>query len=373
MNTLGNLFPVVEAIAVANTPVLSFAHTELSLTEWRQAARQTALALLRYQPPATPLNAQVVEETDCGDYTREKVMFDSAPWMRIPAYVLVPKGLNGRRAPAIVGLHCHGGYYVQGKEKLLSTERESAHLAQYKAGGYEGQNIADELARRGFVVIVIDAIYFGERRIDFQTLPPELVKDVQRRAQFKTGVAGINEQYHLLEETTARHILAAGATWMGIMSHDDRSTVDYLLTRPEVDPDRIGCIGLSMGGMRTNWLYGSDPRIKAAVAAGWMTDWRLLLPRNVINHSWSQYVPGLTGALELSDLALLGNGAYLAMQCARDSLFPLDGMRATSARIEMMAAKAGLSDRIHCREYDVPHALTKAMFADALAWFERWL
>lgn len=371
---LGNLHPFISAVAERNAPALSFLNLQFTdLNAWREAARAKALELLRYAPPPTPLDPQVIEVVDKGDYVREKVTFASAPWSRVPAYVLVPKG-HSAPAPAIVALHDHGGYYVHGKEKLVETERESPHLLAYRQTGYGGRAFADALARRGYVVIVIDAFYWGERRLDLQQIPPALVKEIQRRAQFKTGVAGVNATYNLLEELVMRHIVAAGATWMGILAHDDRASVDYLLSRPEVDPERIGCLGLSMGGMRTNWLFGLDPRVKAAVSVGWMTDWRELLPGHVERHSWAQYVPGLTGWLELSDAAAIGMpGALMVQQCVQDALFPLEGMQRTCARLEALYAKAGLGERFTYRFYDAPHQFNVQMQEDAFAWLDRWL
>lgn len=371
---LGNLHSFISAVVESHSPTLSFLNPQFTdLHAWRQAARAKALELLCYAPPPVPLDPQVVEVVDKGDYAREKVTFASTPWTRVPAYVLIPKGLEAP-APAIVALHDHGGYYLHGKEKLVETERESPHLVAYRRSGYGGRAFADALARRGYVVIVIDAFYWGERRLDLQQAPPELVKEMQRRAQFKTGVAGVNETYSLLEELMMRHIVAAGATWMGILAHDDRASVDYLISRPEVDRERIGCVGLSMGAMRANWLFGTDPRVKVAVSVGWMTDWRELLPEHIARHSWAQYVPGLTGWLELSDVAAMGMpGALMVQQCAQDALFPLTGMQRTCDRLAALYAKAGLGERFACRFYDAPHQFNLEMQEEAFAWLDRWL
>lgn len=371
---LGNLHPFVSSISAHNPPALSFLNQQFTdVNAWREQARAKAIELLRYSPPAVPLDPQVIEVVDKGDYIREKITFASASGIRVPAYVLVPKNLD-KPAPAVVALHCHGGYYLHGKEKLVDIEREPLHLTLYKRNGYGGRAFANELVRHGYVVIAIDAFYWGERRLDFQQMPDALVKEMQRRARNKTGVPGVNEVLSMFEELMARHVFAVGATWLGIINHDDRATVDYLLTRPEVDKERIGCAGLSMGGMRTDWLFGIDPRVKAAVSAGWGTDWSLLMPQHVGSHSWAQVVPGLTGQLELSDVMSMGMpGALMVMECAQDALFPLDGMHTTCERIESIYAKAGLSDKFAYRFYDVPHQFDVPMQDDAIVWFDRWL
>ena len=78
--------------------------------------------------------------------------------------MLIPKGLTGP-APAVVALHDHGGMYFWGKEKIVEVPDEHPVLAEFKQTAYAGKSIASELARRGYVVIVIDMFYWGERRM----------------------------------------------------------------------------------------------------------------------------------------------------------------------------------------------------------------
>ena len=85
------------------------------------------------------------------------------------------------------------------------------------------------------------------------------------------------------EQLLGRTIYAAGFTWSGVMYWDDVRTVDYLVTRPEVDKKRIGCVGLSVGGLRSCHLAALDDRIKAAVAVGWMTSFPTQLRKQVRN------------------------------------------------------------------------------------------
>src|ERR1019366_5072474 len=82
---------------------------------------------------------------------------------RIPAFLLVPE--SGRQPyPAVVAFHDHGAYFYFGKEKIVELDRQHASLTAYKETYYGGRSFASDLARRGFVVIVIDAFYWGERR-----------------------------------------------------------------------------------------------------------------------------------------------------------------------------------------------------------------
>jgi len=121
----------------------------------------------------------------------------------------------------------------------------------------------------------------------------------------------------------AKTIFAAGATWPGILVWDDMRSVDYLCHRPEVDAKRIGCLGLSIGGLRTAYLIAADARIKVACVAGWMTEFRTQLRNYLRSHTWMVYIPGLYPSLDLADAAAMtAPGALLVQQCDRDNLYP---------------------------------------------------
>jgi dienelactone hydrolase len=176
------------------------------------------------------------------------------------------------------------------------------------------------------------------------------------------------------EHLTAKTIFTSGATWPGILAWDDRRAVDYLCSRPEVNPERIGCLGLSIGGLRTAYLIGSDPRIKAACVMGWMTEFHGQLRNHLRNHTWMVYVPGLTGVMDLPDVAgLHAPGALLVQQCRRDALFPVEAMQGALGRIEQIYAKAGVKERFRGSFHDVPHSFLPGMQAEAFEWLERWL
>jgi dienelactone hydrolase len=368
-----NFQTLIAQLQSRNTQSLSFLQAGFGdVDAWRAQARAKAIELLRYSPPTVPLNPEVVEVNEADDVVREKIYFSSAPETRVPALLIRPTGQRGP-LPGVVALHDHGGYYIHGKEKVVDTGDDPPHLRGFKKGAYEGVSYATELARQGYVVIAIDALYFGERRIDLSSVTSGIVQQSGRPSGV-SEIAKENGTRSLYEELIAKHLIAAGTTWMGLVSHDDRATVSYLASRPEVDASRIGCLGLSFGGMRANWLFGTDPRIKAAVSVGWMCDWKHLHAQHVGWHSWSQYVPGLAEFLELSDIASIGlPGALMVQECSQDELFPLSGMQATCARLEEIFAKAGEREKFAARFYDNPHQFTQAMQTDAFAWLGRWL
>src|SRR5437899_5154220 len=91
------------------------------------------------------------------------------------------------------------------------------------------------------------------------------------------AVKHLNQQCRSKEATLAKALTFAGLTWAGVVAWDDMRTVDYLVTRPEVDPKRIGCLGISMGGYRAMYLTALDERIAAGCVAGFMSTVRPML------------------------------------------------------------------------------------------------
>jgi dienelactone hydrolase len=244
-------------------------------------------------------------------------------------------------------------------------------MIEYQRRNYDGRPTATELVRRGYVVISIDAFMFGERGL---MLDADLARGWDRARYSLDDVRQLNQQCRAKETTLAKSLAWAGLTWPGIVFWDDIRTVDYLVTRPEVDPDRIGCIGISMGGYRACYLAALDERVVAACIAGFMSTLQPMLQRHVDTHSWVHFVPGQARYLDLPDVASLhAPKPLLVQQCAQDGLFPPAGMRAALERIEAVYRRAGAAERFSGRFYDVPHQFTRPMQDDALNWFDRQL
>lgn len=380
---LGNLWDTVEWIAREQSPALSFLDPRwTSLSEWKAAARPAFHHHLSFDPAPSSVRGEVVRVEEREGFRIEHVRIDASPAYALPARVLVPSGARGR-LPAVVALHCHGGQYAWGAAKLVSSPGDSPVLRDYREHLYGGRAYTEELARRGFVVIVIDAFYFGERRLRAETVPsaavPADARDAFRSlpslaADSAERIAAENRVASAMEVVVAKTLLAAGASWPGVLAWDDRRTIDYLVTRPEVDAERIGCIGLSGGGLRSAYLAAADPRIKAACVIAWMSTLGEMLPGHARRHTWMAWTPGLRASLDLPDAAAVtAPGALLVQQCARDTLFPMDGMRAAVERQRAIYAKAGLPARFRGTFHDAPHSFTPAMQDEAFAWLERWL
>jgi dienelactone hydrolase len=370
---IGSLYPFVQSQAVKGEFPLSFLQKQFTdLRAWKQTARGKLLELLHYAPPPCDPKGETVDRVDRGDYFEEKVHFNTTPEIRVPAAVLIPKRAR-LPAPAIVALHDHGGFYFWGREKLLEREDEHPVLTDFKKQYYAGKSLASELARAGYVVIVIDMFYWGERRLLLKDDPPDWRE--RPRSITPERIAAFNRRSSEGEQLLGRTIFAAGFTWAGVMFWDDVRTVDYLARRKEVDPARIGCAGLSLGGLRTIHLAALDERIKAAVAVGWMTSFPTQLRRRIKNTiGFTKLVPGLYQHLDYPDVASLAMPTPLmVINGSQDQLFEPSGVQESFAKLAACYLKAGVADRVRTRLYDAPHEFNLDMQAEAFKWLETHL
>ena len=380
----GTMAAEIAATAPHQRSFLDERYATGDLDAWLGETRARFLDLLHYAPPACDLAPESTDRQDYGDFVRETLWLSTAPWSRIPCDLLVPRHPRGGKwpAPAVVALHCHGGVFRWGREKIVSpVDPASDHptLLRYREALYGGRGYANELARRGYVVAVIDAFYFGERRLRYAHgnwpeayRPAEAVLQPESEEWLKL----LNRAHQEVQPRVAGALFQAGATWPGVFVWDDRRTIDYLLTRSEVDPARIGCVGLSVGGFRSALLAAADQRIQAAVTVGWMCGLGDLWPVGRWPNSvgWVHYVPGMFQELDLPDVATLAcPRALLVMQGRQDRLFPPDGMQRALDHLAAAYTKAGQAERFMGRMYDVPHQFNPAMQEEAFAWLDRWL
>ena len=366
---LGSHWPLFERLSEeCRRPRMSFLEDRFAdAAAWAEEARATLLADFHYSPPACDPRAEVTEQVDCGDFIRERVIINTTPNIRMAVYVLIPKGLEGP-APGVVALHDHGGFYFWGKEKLVHVEPENPVLTEYKGIYYGGRSLADELARRGFVVIASDLLHWGERGLYLEE-DPERIK--QRTLDVdKEDVLAFNARSWAHEELVSRTALTCGTTWSGINVWDDQRVTDYFLTRPEVDPERVGCMGLSLGSVRSVYLGAIHPKVRASVPVCWMASYQGMVRNNVRNGiGYTKLVPGLYGDLDWPDVAALHwPGALMTINGLQDQLYPLVAARAATEKLERIFEKAGAPGEYRGVYFDGPHEFNVEMQEKAFAW-----
>ncbi|MCB0160853.1 MAG: acetylxylan esterase, partial [Caldilineaceae bacterium] len=171
-----------------------------------------------------------------------------------------------------------------------------------------------------------------------------------------------------------KSLFSAGTSWPGVWLREDITSLDILSKRPEVDPERLGCVGLSLGGLRTVYMGGLDPRIKCAVCAGMMMTWRDLVLNKSVNHTWMIYIPRMAHDLDYPEiLGLRAPLPTLVLNNREDPLFTLPEMERADRMLTDVFARAGAPDRYETRFYPGGHKFDLAMQADAFDWFDRWL
>lgn len=364
------------AHAAADPPRLSFRQPMFTnVDSWRPVARaRYREALLGPGGAATPVPS-IQHHIEFDGLSIEHMRWQLPYGPPTEALVLKPAGATGR-LPGVVALHDHGGNKYFGLRKITRISKDQHPLmVKHQEHYYGGAAWANELARRGYVVLVHDTFAFGSRRMRLADLPanirnnmvetnPEDEAEIQRYNQFAGG------HEHLI----AKSLFCAGMTWPGVFVFDDRRALDYLASRPDVDATRLGCGGLSGGGLRTVMLTGADERIRCSCCVGMMTTWRDYLLNKCYTHTWMVYIPGLPRDLDYPEI--LGLGApnpVLVLNNRQDQLFTMPEMRRADEILTAVYRKAGAADRYRASFHDGPHKFDLEMQKEAFAWFDKWL
>ena len=330
-----------------------------SAADWearRAYLRDIILAVLG-APPADkpPLDVRLLSESPQDGYTRRKLTFQADPGERVPAYLLVPKGLTGR-APAVV---CPHQTVQEGKD-------EPAGLA-----GNPRLHMALALVRRGYVTLTYDAACFGERHDPASGHYGDAVPFYRKHPRW---------------------------SMMGKMAWDLSRAVDYLETLDFVDARRIASIGHSHGGYTTLFAAAFDPRIRVAVSSCGFDTFRYdgnvyrwshataLMPRLGF---WvtSPYIDirrfvGVPDSETIQTpfdlhavLALIAPRALFLSTSDEDGIFPNAGWsaRQSLAQLEPVYALAGAGDKLGSYFFRGGHGFPPEAAERAYGWLDRWL
>jgi dienelactone hydrolase len=309
----------------------------------RKEIRAELWTLLGQLPPRpkTP-RVETLSREDRGDFIVEKFQIDNDAGSMVPGYMLLPKQAPGKH-PAILYCHWHAGEYDLGKEELFQAK----HTPEAPGPAF---------ARRGFVVLAIDASGFGERN--------------------GRGPDGPAEKDYTAEETASKFNLWVGRTFWGMLLRDDLIALDYLASRPEVDPERIGVTGMSMGATRTWWLMALDERLKTGVAIACLTRYQNMIERGAIHeHDIGYFVPNMLKHFDTEAVvALIAPRPVLFQTGDVDGGSPVDGIRAIDAAVRPVYRLYGSDDPFRNIIYPgQAHVYTPQMWARTLAWMDEHL
>ena len=288
-------------------------------------------------PERTPLAPRITGTLERDAYIIQKLIFESQPGLLVTANLYVPRGLRtGERRPAVL-VPC--GHSETGKA----------------ADTY--QRLCIGLARKGYVVLIYDPVGQGERQLYWN-------------AEKGASDLGGNTTQH---SYAGNQCFLLGINLAQYMVWDSIRAVDYLVSRPEVDPDRIGMAGNSGGGTNTAYTAPLDERIKAAAVCCYVTtlEWR--------RRAWStgdaeqNFLGQLREGLDHADfLRLIAPRAVLVGSAALD-YFPLEGAKHSVEVAGQLYAALGVPDRIKHVVADAPHGYSETLRRATYAWMNRWL
>jgi len=375
-NMLGEYGIWAASLAGKGLMALSFRNRKFkSLSAWKGQARSKVLELLAIPPMKWTPKVRVEKKFQHDGLSIEQLSWQLPYGPRTEALFLKPEGIPGR-LPAVLALHDHAANKYFGLEKITRIPgRQHPLMQKHQRHYYGGHAWANELAKQGYAVLVHDAFAFGSRRLHYAKMSAALIGN---RREPDPGSSPEIRAYNAWasdhESVMAKSLFCAGTTWPGVFFQEDKFALDYLSSRPDVDASRVGCGGLSGGGLRTVLLGGLDSRIKAAVPVGFMSTWKDFLLHKSHTHTWMLYIPHLARLLDFPEImGLRAPLPTLVMNDIGDSLFSIEGMKAADRILRAVYRKAGKPDHYRCSFYPGPHKFDIAMQAEAFEWFDRFL
>ncbi len=310
-------------------PLLKFkGHSPADWGAWREQAAAKFMELLGPFPERVPLEAEVESSVVDGDLIRERVVFNSEAFMSVPCQVLRPRNMVPDRSnAAIICSHGHGPFGKDGVAGVRSSPEHERFIREHN------HNYGEQMARAGFLTISPDLRVFGERRDGLDPFPGSDPCNVN----FVKGAL-------------------LGIYTLTLNIWDMQCCVDYLETRREVDPNRIGMMGLSQGGTMTTFATAAEPRIKAADIISYVNPWQGFGIERA-NFCGSQIIPGIYRYLDTDDIAgLIAPRPLLLEMGIYDDCFFIQDLLEGYEGVKRIYEAAGVPDRLWTDVFPGPHA-----------------
>ena len=225
---------------------------------WQERFFSKLVELRGDVPPRVPMKPEVAKRVQEKDHIRERIYFYSTEGVRVSSYMLIPNDLKeGEKRPGLLCLH---GHTKDGKETIVGLSES------YQENPYRGYAL--DMVRAGFVTITPDWWGWGERA----------------ESNFNMGSR---------DKCNVKFMAAAmyGIPLLSLMILDGQTALDYLISRPEVDGEKIGCLGNSFGGRMTMYMTVFDQRIKACAPSGCANLFRERSSK--LSSCGAQFLPGL--------------------------------------------------------------------------------
>ena len=311
-------------LAGDHVPLCRFSGTDRkSFTAWKRKTLSKVLATLGDPPPEAPLRPELLAEWEQDGLLRQRWIIDVQQHLSATVLVNIPGGLGPKeKRPAILCCHGHGPF---GKESVMGNDsspqlRENIALHRYDYGRV--------MAQQGFVTYAIDWIGFGERNDN----------NKPNHRALGDGRDWCNLYY--------LHATMFGMTSLSINVAHGRAATDFVCSRPEVDPDRLGVMGLSGGGTMALWMTLCDERIKATEIICYSDLWAAFGIRD-LNYCGMQVAPGLYRLVDLPDLqGLIAPRPLLISIGVQDTCFRVDTALQCHERLAAIYRAAGAGENL---------------------------
>ncbi len=289
--------------------------------------------LPREHKPAEP---KLLKTEQGPGYTLEHLVLDLNGLEAVPALLLVPEKRRPN-APGMLYIHWHGGQYANGKQELMDGHPD--YIRAY----------APVMVEKGIVTLAIDSWCFGERN------------------------HGITDSR--IEMDTFKEMLWRGRVLWGMMMWDEHQALSYLASRPEVDPHRLGTMGLSMGATKAWWLAALDPRVRLCIDLCCLTDFdELIRIKNLKGHGIYYYVPSLLKHFTTPQInELIVPRPHLSVNGRQDLLTPPEGVQKIRDHLLPLYRKYGREHDCHLQIFDCGHLETPEMRALIDQWLDAHL
>lgn len=314
---------------------LSAINTLAGWKERQETIRETLLDIVGPFPEKTPLNARVIRTVIKDEYKIEHIVYESQPGFYVTSSLFIPDGLKRReKAPAII--YCSG-------HSILG----------YRSEAY--QHVILNLVKKGFIVFAFDPVGQGER---IEYLDPE------------TGTTMSGISYHSYPGAQA---FITGSSLAMHMIWDGIRAVDYLLTRREVDPSRIGITGRSGGGTQSAYIAAMDERIFATAPENYLTNFARLLQTRGPQDAEQNLFNGIVRGIDHGDFLLVRAPKPALMIATTRDMFNIHGFRETENEVARIYRAYGKEENLSSVEDDAGHTSTQKNREAMYAFFQKHL
>lgn len=314
------------------------------------------------------------------------------------AYLLVPSESKTRKLPAVLMLHDHGARFDIGKEKLVRPISDTEHGApeyivkssrQWIDKNFDGVYLADSLAGLGYVVLVNDALYWGERSTDQAQLwskmnygteedLPEGYRNLDKKER-KDSIKALKTRVYEGQRLQYADLQKEGRIWAEKILEDDAASARLLAQMDFVDSDRIGAFGFSMGAHRCWLLAAFCPEIKCGAALSWMTTFAAHRYDNASD--LSMRIQSMRDTMEFSGIAnYLYPKPMLFLSGETDHLFPRDEVAKAFSQMEEIYSSKAAEDTENGPEHQLEtvffpdgHHCGKAVQSTIIEWLDKQL